>query len=211
MEGTSVQDDGHSTAKSPYSETLLNVDHLAKPFSYKLTVAKGDDTVEKVVDLPETFNYLLGLYVSTRKVYDDDGRRYLVYQGRIDHRRIAVKGLIGGAAKSWGCTPEQAWWTLMQSDQSIAGYSPAARLTGDLHDRAADDRATPFLTAVAAQSHLNTFADVSGIVVRFMELDAHPVEDKRSRHLRTVFVVVPNCRAAGFTPISRAAPTRALR
>jgi len=72
------------------SETLLNVEQLAKPFSYKLTVAKGDDTIEKVVDLPETFNYLLGLHVSTRKVYDDDGRRYLVYQGRIDHRRIAV-------------------------------------------------------------------------------------------------------------------------
>ena len=72
------------------SETLLNVEQLAKPFSYKLTVAKGDDTIEKVVDLPETFNYLLGLHVSTRKVYDDDGRRYLVYHGRIDHRRIAV-------------------------------------------------------------------------------------------------------------------------
>ncbi|MDZ7816703.1 MAG: hypothetical protein U5N86_12155 [Planctomycetota bacterium] len=72
------------------SETLLNVEQLAKPFSYKLTVAKGDDTVDKTVDLPETFNYLLGLHVSTRKVYDDDGRRYLVYRGRIDHRRIAV-------------------------------------------------------------------------------------------------------------------------
>jgi len=72
------------------SETLLNVEKLAKPFGYKLAVAKGDDTVEKVVDLPETFNYLLGLHVSTRKVYDDDGRRYLVYHGRIDHRRIAV-------------------------------------------------------------------------------------------------------------------------
>ena len=72
------------------SETLLNVEQLAKPFSYKLTVANGDDTVKKVVDLPETFNYLLGLKVSTRKVFDDDGRRYLVYHGRIDHRHIAV-------------------------------------------------------------------------------------------------------------------------
>ena len=72
------------------SETLLNIEQLAKPFSYKLTVAKGDETIEKTVDIPETFNYLLGLHVSTRKVYDDDGRRYLVYQGRIDHRRIAV-------------------------------------------------------------------------------------------------------------------------
>lgn len=72
------------------SETLLNVEKLAKPFSYKLTVVKGDETIEKTVDIPETFNYLLGLHVSTRKVYDDDGRRYLVYHGHIDHRRIAV-------------------------------------------------------------------------------------------------------------------------
>ncbi|WP_018718294.1 DNA methyltransferase [Arhodomonas aquaeolei] len=72
------------------SETLLNIEKLAKPFSYKLTLAKGDETIDKTVDIPETFNYLLGLHVSTRKVYDDDGRRYLVYHGRIDHRRIAV-------------------------------------------------------------------------------------------------------------------------
>ncbi|MBW1783151.1 MAG: site-specific DNA-methyltransferase [Deltaproteobacteria bacterium] len=72
------------------SQTLLNIGQLTKPFSYKLTVAKGDETIEQLVDLPETFNYLLGLHVTTRKVYDDDGRRYLVYNGRIDHRRIAV-------------------------------------------------------------------------------------------------------------------------
>ncbi len=72
------------------SETLLNVEKLAKPFSYKLPIAEVDEITEKVVDLPETFNYLLGLHVSARKVYDDDGRRYLVYHGRIDHRQIAV-------------------------------------------------------------------------------------------------------------------------
>ena len=109
----------------------------------------------------------------------------LFYASWLAAQNTLEKGLIGGAAKSWKCTPEQAWWALMQSDQSIAGYSPAARLTGELHDRATDDRATPFLTAVAAQSHLNTFADVSGIVVRFMELDAHPVEDKGLRYGRT--------------------------
>ncbi len=72
------------------SETLLNVEKLARPFTYKLTVAKGDESVEKVVDIPETFNYLLGLHVKTRKAYDDEGRRYLVYRGLVDHRRIAV-------------------------------------------------------------------------------------------------------------------------
>jgi adenine-specific DNA-methyltransferase len=72
------------------SETLLNVEKLASPFAYKLHIHADGQTHEKVVDIPETFNYLLGLYVATRKVYRDNGRRYLVYRGRIDHRQIAV-------------------------------------------------------------------------------------------------------------------------
>jgi adenine-specific DNA-methyltransferase len=72
------------------SETLLNVEKLARPFSYKLHIHAGGQTREKVADIPETFNYLLGLHVQTRRVYDDDGRRYLVYRGQIDHRQIVV-------------------------------------------------------------------------------------------------------------------------
>ena len=72
------------------SETLLNVEKLARPFTYKLTLTKDGESVDRAVDVPETFNYLLGLHVATRKVYDDDGRRYLVYRGAIDHRQVAV-------------------------------------------------------------------------------------------------------------------------
>ena len=72
------------------SETLLNVEKLTQPFSYKLIIRKDGETTDRVVDVPETFNYLLGLHVRTRKVYDDNGRRYLVYRGRIDHRQVAV-------------------------------------------------------------------------------------------------------------------------
>ncbi len=72
------------------SETLLNVDKLARPFSYKLHIHANGQTREKTADIPETFNYLLGLHVQTRRVYDDNGRRYLVYRGRIDHRQIVV-------------------------------------------------------------------------------------------------------------------------
>ena len=77
------------------SETLLNVDKLASPFSYQLQLHADGQTTEKVVDIPETFAYLLGLHVRTRQVYDDDGgRRYLVYRGSIDHRQVAVLSLI---------------------------------------------------------------------------------------------------------------------
>ena len=72
------------------SETLLNVEKLASPFTYKLHIHADGQTHEKVVDIPETFNYLLGLHVQSRRVCNDNGRRYLVYRGRIDHRQVAV-------------------------------------------------------------------------------------------------------------------------
>ena len=64
-----------------HSETLLNVDKLSRPFSYQLHIHRDGETRAQPVDLPETFNYLLGLHVQTRQVYDDDGRQYLVYRG----------------------------------------------------------------------------------------------------------------------------------
>ena len=61
------------------SATLLNVENLSRPFSYKLLVHSDGEIRETVADIPETFNYLLGLRVRTRRAYDDAGRRYLVY------------------------------------------------------------------------------------------------------------------------------------
>ena len=80
------------------SETLLNVEKLVKPFSYKLHIhsdlsadrAGGEDPA-RAVDLPETFAYLLGLSVEKRQVFSDNGRRYLVYRGTTrEGRKTAV-------------------------------------------------------------------------------------------------------------------------
>lgn len=76
--------------ESRKSETLLNIEKLTRPFDYRLTIADGGATVQKPVDIPETFNYLLGLHVQTRKVHFDEDRRYLVYRGKIGRRRVAV-------------------------------------------------------------------------------------------------------------------------
>jgi adenine-specific DNA-methyltransferase len=77
--------------ETKHSETLLNVEKMACPFTYKLHIHQDGQTREKSVDIPETFNYLLGLHVQTRRVYDDDGRRYLVYHGQTpEGRRVAV-------------------------------------------------------------------------------------------------------------------------
>jgi adenine-specific DNA-methyltransferase len=72
------------------SDTLLNVEQLASPFRYTLHIHEEGQTREKVVDIPETFNCLLGLHVQTRRVHQDGDRRYLVYSGRIDHREIVI-------------------------------------------------------------------------------------------------------------------------
>ncbi|MDY0149383.1 MAG: DNA methyltransferase [Kiritimatiellia bacterium] len=64
------------------SETLLNIEKLAAPFTYQLDIMEGGEGKAKAVDLPETFNYLLGLKVSSRKAYlRDKKHRYLVISG----------------------------------------------------------------------------------------------------------------------------------
>ncbi len=72
------------------SETFLNIEKLSNPFSYRLRIHADGQTREKVVDIPETFNYLLGLHVKTRRALYDGDRRYLVYRGRIDHREVVI-------------------------------------------------------------------------------------------------------------------------
>jgi adenine-specific DNA-methyltransferase len=72
------------------SETLLDTDRLTAPFDYKLEIRDGDESVVKPVDLPETFNFLLGLRVRTRRVLHREVKRgkksgplrYLVLRGR---------------------------------------------------------------------------------------------------------------------------------
>ena len=72
------------------SATLLNVEKLSQPFRYMLHIHADGQTRQQIADIPETFNYLIGLRVETRRVYYDDDRRYLVYRGLIDQQRVAV-------------------------------------------------------------------------------------------------------------------------
>jgi len=56
-----------------------------------LRLHRDGETRERPVDLPETFNSLLGLDVQTRKVYRNNGRRYLVYRGALRNgRNVAI-------------------------------------------------------------------------------------------------------------------------
>lgn len=71
--------------------SLLNIDQLKNPFSYKLKVNLEEvgEPEEIVVDLPETFNYLLGLKVKKLKVRNS-GRKYLFIDGEKDNNEIAI-------------------------------------------------------------------------------------------------------------------------
>jgi len=44
-------------------DSMLNLDLFVKPFDYKLKINENNETKDKVVDLCETFNYLLGVSV----------------------------------------------------------------------------------------------------------------------------------------------------
>ncbi len=80
------------------SETLLNVARLESPFSYTLLAHRDGETREQPVDLPETFNYLIGLHVRTRRTYHDGDRRYLVYRGSNERSNVVV---IWRDTKGW--------------------------------------------------------------------------------------------------------------
>ena len=72
------------------SATLLNIEQLSRPFDYRLaTYANGNGGSEQA-DVAETFNYLLGLRVRTRRVVYDDERKYLVYRGTAEGQETVV-------------------------------------------------------------------------------------------------------------------------
>lgn len=72
------------------SPTFLNISKLQNPFSYQLNIVKDMQTQTQSVDLPETFNYLLGISVKTRQCLYDDDRRYLVYRGTVEQKTVVI-------------------------------------------------------------------------------------------------------------------------
>ena len=112
------------------SATLLNVRALERPFDYTLRLDGNAEGAETIVDLPETFNYLLGLAVSTRRVYHDGDCRYLVYRGRTRDGREAV--VIWRNTEGW--TPEDR-----ERDRDFRGRQRHDRRRGrDLDERRLD-------------------------------------------------------------------------
>ena len=83
------------------SETLLNPAKLDSPFDYRLRVHTNGNTVDRSVDVAETFNYLLGLVVRTRRVHMDGDRRYLVFRGETREAPGRSTVVIWRDTKDW--------------------------------------------------------------------------------------------------------------
>ena len=80
----------YETRESPY---LLNIEHLKNPFAYKLKVNLSEvgEPQEIVVDIPETFNYLLGLKVKKIKIRKSkSNQKYLFILGEKEGKNTVI-------------------------------------------------------------------------------------------------------------------------
>jgi adenine-specific DNA-methyltransferase len=77
------------TRGSPY---LLNIEKLKNPFSYKLKVNLSEvgEPQEVVVDIPETFNYLLGIKLKKIRKRKNNGKDYLFIFGEKEGQTYAI-------------------------------------------------------------------------------------------------------------------------
>lgn len=69
------------------SDSLLNIDRFTDPFNYTLKIRKDNELKDQQVDLVETFNYLIGLYVEQIETI----REYKVVRGKL---RTGEKTLV---------------------------------------------------------------------------------------------------------------------
>jgi adenine-specific DNA-methyltransferase len=77
------------TRDSPY---LLNIEQIKNPFAYKLKVNLSEvgEPKEMVVDIPETFNFLIGLKIKKVKRRKKNSRTYLFILGEKEKKDCAV-------------------------------------------------------------------------------------------------------------------------
>lgn len=72
------------------SPCRINVEKLTKPFDYTLRITQGNELKDEKIDLVETFNYLLGIYVRQIRTFSSNGTYYRVVFGKKNDDEIAI-------------------------------------------------------------------------------------------------------------------------
>jgi len=72
------------------SPSLLNLKDFQDPFNYKIKMRKDKEIRECVVDLVETFNYLLGIHVKKMRQFQDNERLYRAVLGEKHGKFIVI-------------------------------------------------------------------------------------------------------------------------
>jgi len=77
------------------NSSFLNIDQLKNPFFYKLKVNLEEvgEPREMIIDIPETFNYLLGLKVKKIEIRNsplEKGNKYLFILGEKETKDVAI-------------------------------------------------------------------------------------------------------------------------
>jgi len=93
---------------------MINVGALRRPFDSMLRVRENGQTERRVVDLPETFNFLIGLRVRTRRAFrrerNGGQHRVLVFRGKVERNQETV--VIWRDIEGWSegdFDEERAW------------------------------------------------------------------------------------------------------
>jgi len=71
-------------------QLLLNHKQFQDPFNYKIKIQEDNEIQERVVDLVETFNYLLGIHVKKMRQLQSNDRIYRAVLGEKDGKNIVV-------------------------------------------------------------------------------------------------------------------------
>jgi adenine-specific DNA-methyltransferase len=71
-----------------YKHSLLNLDMFTHPFDYQMTISNGTETKQVNVNLVETFNYLIGLYV--KNIYSSNGFKVVEGETRAEEKTLII-------------------------------------------------------------------------------------------------------------------------